>query len=236
MTRIAAAAILLWASGCAASLGPSIAHDEREMFRSPQFDRARLKAGGLALLGVTSKVAPEGIRDDVAFVIDQVAANEVSKVRVLTRADTLATARQAGMSADLQRLMAGYEDRGAIEAGLLRRMAALLGVRYVWMTGILQYERITRDIAPPPSAVTPGLRPRGQGTERVQRVRLRAEIWDSRCGVLVWAAEGGTEAVEETMTEDVRLNDVLSMAAANLISVLPKSGEGGTTAEKECGV
>ena len=43
-----------------------IAHDERETFRASSFDFARLKGGGLSMLGVTSRVAPEGIRDDAA--------------------------------------------------------------------------------------------------------------------------------------------------------------------------
>lgn len=226
---------LVWAAGCAAPLGPMIMHDERETMRAPHFTGARLKAGGLSMLGVTSKVAPEGIRDDVSFVIDQAAVNRITKVRLLTRADTVAKARQVGMAPDVERLLRGYEDHGAMDPGLLRRIAALEGVRFFWVTNIMEYERITRDI-PTPTAVTPGLRPARSGTERVQRVRLRGEIWDSRCGDLVWAAEGGTQAVEDTITEDVRLQDVLSMAATNLVSTLPRAGDGGSPPEKECGV
>jgi len=105
------------ALGCAAAIGPSIAHDERETFRASSFDFARLKGGGLSMLGVTSRVAPEGIRDDAAFVIDQAVANRFSRVTLVSRNDTVARARQAGMAADLQRLIKGYEERGAFDAG-----------------------------------------------------------------------------------------------------------------------
>jgi hypothetical protein len=84
-------------------------------------------------------------------------------------------------------------------------------------------------------AVSPGLTSPKQATERVQRVRLRGDLWDSRCGDIVWTGEGGTEVVEETATEDIRLQDVSSMAATNLVSRLPRSGEGAASTEKECG-
>jgi len=233
------AGLALWAcatAGCAATLGPSIAHDERELYRAPQFDYARLEAGGVSILMVTSRVAPEGIREDVAFVIDQAAERRLVKVKVVSRSETLARVREAGMTGDLQRLIRGYEERGAIDAAVLRRMAALQEVRYFLATTIIQYERTTRDIESPPSTfVTPGLQPARRGTERVQRIRLRGDVWDSYCGAVVWTGEGETAAVEETASEEVRLDDVLVMAATNLISVFPRPGEAGRTSDKECG-
>jgi len=224
------------ALGCAAAIGPSIAHDERETFRASSFDFARLKGGGLAMLGVTSRVAPEGIRDDAAFVIDQAVANRFSRVTLVSRNDTVARARQAGMAADLQRLIKGYEERGAFDAGLLRRIAALEVVRYFLIAAIMEYERITRDVATAPSLVVmPGLPRARRGAERVERIRLRGEVWDSRCGIAVWTGEGGTEVIQDPAAEDVPLHDVVSMAATNLISVLPRPGEGREAGEKECG-
>ncbi len=234
---LAVLAVWVWASaGCAAAIGPSISHDEREQFRAATFDFARLKSGGLAVLGVTSTIAPEGIREDVAFLIDQTVTNRLSKVRLVSRGEALARARQAGMAGDLQRLIQGRETGGAIDAGLLRRIAALEGVRYFLTTSIVEYERITRDV-PPPTSITaaPGPSQRSRAAERVQRVRLRSEIWDARCGDVVWVGEGGTEAVEDAAAENVRLQDVVSMAAANVISILPRPGEERGASEKECG-
>lgn len=229
--------LVAWGAGCAASLGPSIAHDETQLFRAPQFDWARLKAGGVALLGVTSTVAPEGIREDVGFVLDQAASNHLARIRVISRSDAAARAREVGMSGDLAKLMRDYEQHGAIDAGLLRRFAAVEGVRYFLVTRIVQYERITRAMSGPAArAVSPGLPSPQRAMERVQRVRLRGDLWDSRCGDIVWTGEGGTEVVEETVTEDIRLQDVLSMAATNLVSRLPRSGDAAASTEKECGV
>ncbi len=225
-----------WGAGCAAPLGPSIAHDETQLFRASHFDWARLKAGGVALLGVTSGVAPEGIREDVGFVLDQAASNHLPRIRVISRTDAAARAREVGMGGDVTRLMKDYEQRGSIDAGLLRRLAAVEGVRYFLVTRIVQYERTTRAMSDPATrAVSPGRPSPQRATERVQRVRLRGDLWDSRCGDIVWTGEGGTEVVEETATEDVRLQDVLSMAATNLVSRLPRSGDGATSTEKECG-
>lgn len=233
---VVAVVIGVWASGCAAPLGPSIAHDEHQLFRAGHFDWARLKSGGLALLGVTSAVAPEGIRDDVSFVLDQAASNRLQRIKVVPRTDAAARAREVGMGEDLTRLMREYEQRGTIDAGLLRRFAAAEGVRYFLVTRIVQYERTTRTITgPATTAAPPSLVPAARGTERVQRVRLRGDVWDSRCGDIVWTGEGGTEAVEDTVTEDVRLQDVLAMAATNLVSLLPRSGDGSRATEKECG-
>lgn len=228
--------LVAWSGGCAAPLGPSIAHDETQLFRAPYFDWARLKAGGVAVLGVTSAVAPEGIREDVAFVLDQAASNHLARVRVISGAEAAARAREVGMGEDLARLMRDYEERGSIDAGLLRRFAAVQGVRYFLVTRIAQYDRITRAVSGPPTlTVAPGVASPKRGSERVQRVRLRSDLWDSRCGEIVWTGEGGTEAVEETATEDIRLQDVLSMAATNLVSRLPRPGEDATSAGKECG-
>lgn len=234
--RFSALFLLGWAAGCAAPLGPSIAHDETQLFRAPHFDWARMKAGGVALLGVTSAVAPEGIREDVGFVLDQAASNHLARIRVITRPEAAARAREVGMEGDLAQLMRDYEQRGSIDAGLLRRFAAVEGVRYFLVTRIVQYERTTRAVPGPgtmvgaPSRVSPK-----PATERVQRVRLRGDVWDSRCGDIVWTGEGGTEAVEETATEDIRLQDVLSMAATNLMSRLPRSDDGAASKGKECG-
>lgn len=227
---------VLAAGGCAAPLGPSIAHDETQLFRATHFDGARLKSGGIALLGVTSAVAPEGIREDAGFVLDQAASNHLSRIRVIPRSDAAARAREVGMSGDLTRLMRDYEQHGTIDAGLLRRFAAAEGVRYFFLTRIVQYERTTRAVSDPATAaVTPGLPAPKRATERVQRIRLRGDVWDSRCGDLVWTGEGGTEVVEETASEEIRLQDVLTMAATNLVSLLPRSSETQATG-KECGV
>ncbi len=188
------------------------------------------------MLGAMSRVVPDGIRDDVGFVIDQAAERRLVKVKLVSRSETMARVRQAGMTGDLQRLIQGYEERGAIDAGVLRRIAALQEVRYFLATTIVQYERTTRDIASTPSTVvTPGLQPARRGTERVQRIRLRGDVWDSYCGTVVWTGEGETEAIEETASEEIRLDDVLVMAATNLISVLPRPGEAKKTSDKECG-
>ncbi|MFZ5876319.1 MAG: hypothetical protein ACOYXU_07905 [Nitrospirota bacterium] len=239
-TRRAAVGVALaaWmAAGCAASLGPSLSHDETQLFRADSFDWPRLKSGGLGLLGVTSAVAPEGIRDDVAFVLDQAASTYLTKIRVIPHSDATARAREVGMGADLDRLLRHYEARGAMDPGLLRRLAAAEGVRYFMVVRIDQYERTTRAMAGPGTAtVTPGLvtAPK-RSAERVQRIRLVGEVLDSRCGNVVWTGEGGTEAVEEAVSEDVRLQDVLAMAATNLVSLLPRPGDATTAVEKECG-
>lgn len=233
---VAAMVVSVWASGCAAPLAPSIAHDEDQLFRAKHFDWARLKAGGLALLGVTSGVAPVGIREDVEFVLDQAASN-LPRVRVIPRSDAVARAKEVGMGGDLERLMREYDRHGTVDAGLLRRFGAVEGVRYFLVTRIIQYERITRTVAGPVTAMpTPDLAPVTRRTERVQRVRLRGDVWDSRCGDIVWTGEGGTEAVEDTVTEDVRLQDVLAMAAKNLVGQLPRSDDGAAATEKECGI
>jgi hypothetical protein len=239
VTRRAALGMVLaiWTTaGCAAPLGPSLSHDETQVFRADYFDWARLKAGGLGLLGVTSTVAPEGIRDDVAFVLDQAASTYLTKVRLVPHGDVAVRAREVGMGADLERLLRNYEARGAMDAGLLRRITSAQGVRYVLVARIAQYERTTREMAGPGTvAVTPGLVAPKRTAERVQRIHLIGEVWDSRCGNIVWTGEGGTEAVEETVTEDVRLQDVLSMAATNLVSLLPRPGDASKAVEKECG-
>lgn len=239
MTRHAALGLLLavWtAAGCAAPLGASLSHDETQVFRADAFDWPRLKAGGLGLLGVTSAVAPDGIREDAAFVLDQAASNYFTKIRLVLHGAAAVRAREVGMGEDLDRLLRTYEARGAIDAGLLRRIASSQGVRYFFIARIARYERTTREMAGPGTvAVTPGLVAPRRTAERVQRIRLIGEVWDSRCGNIVWTGEGGTEAVEETVTEDVRLQDVLAMAATNLVSLLPRPGDASKAVEKECG-
>ncbi|HET8760930.1 MAG TPA: hypothetical protein VFN94_07665 [Nitrospiria bacterium] len=229
--------LAIWAAaGCAAPLGPSLSHDETQLFRADYFDWPRLKSGGLGLLGVTSTVAPEGIREDVAFVLDQAASNYLTRLRLVPHGDAAARAREVGMGADLDRLLRNYEVRGAIDAGVLRRIASAEGVRYFLVARIARYERTTREMEGPPTvAVTPGMIPPKRTAERVQRIRLLGEVWDSRCGNVVWSGEGGTEAVEEAVSEDVRLQDVLSMAATNLVSLLPRPGDASKAVEKECG-
>jgi hypothetical protein len=239
VTRRATLGLLLavWTTaGCAAPLGPSLSHDETQVFRADDFDWPRLKAGGLGLLGVTSTVAPDGIRDDVAFVLDQAASNYLIRIRLILHGDAAVRARDVGMGADLDRRLRHYEARGAIDAGLLRRLASVQGVRYFLVARIARFERTTREMAGPGTvAVTPGLVAPKRTAERVQRIRLIGEVWDSRCGNIVWTGEGGTEAVEETVTEDVRLQDVLLMAATNLVSLLPRPGDASKAVEKECG-
>lgn len=237
--RLVGVLLAAWvaAAGCATSLGPAIAHEEAELFRASFFDYPRLKSGGLGVLGVTSRVAPDGIRDDVAFVLDQAVTNQLIRIPVVSRVEVLARAKRAGMTDDVKRLIQGYEERGSMDAGLLRRVAAMEGVRYFLITRIVEYGRTTREAVGPPARVaTPGLSPPKRGAERVQRVRLRAEVWDSRCGDLVWTGEGATEVVEEVTSEEVRLQDVSIMAVSNLVSRLPRPGEATRAVEKECGV
>lgn len=56
-----------------------------------------------------------------------------------------------------------------------------------------------------------------------KRVRLRGEIWDSRCGRLVWMGKGGAEVVETAGHELTRVEDIFMAAGRNLIASLTKS-------------
>jgi len=223
--------------GCAAA-SRSIDHQEQQVLKSPRFDFARMKSGGLSLLGVTSEHAPEGIRDDVAFVMDQAVPNALpSTVKIVSRKETIVTAREAGMTADVQRLIRGYESQGVMDQGLLRRIAVLEGVRYYMVTSIEHYGKVNREIGASPNApvgIPPSYAPTARRNyERVQLVKLRGEIWDSRCGEVVWIAEGETQVEGDTQDDDVRLNEVASMAVKNLVGQLPKSTDGRAT-QKEC--
>lgn len=237
---------VVFLSGCAALLSPPgtpppVQNDSETDFISPHLTHEGLKSGRLAILAVLSPGDPEGMEQNAAYEIFQGLRSSFRDVPIIPRSDAVKKIVSADQLPAYNAFVKNYQQRRVMSLDELKKWSEIEGVRYLFIgeLGIVNKHTEARIMRGGESLVAGKISIFASGPNMIpeevsKQVRLRGEIWDSRCGQMVWAGKGEAEVLEIAGQEQTRVEDIFMAAGRNLIGSLVKSIEGKPAPTKEC--
>lgn len=233
-------------SGCAAMTAPPgtpppVQNYSETDFISPHLTREGLKSGKLAILAVTSPHDPEGMEQNAAYEIFQGLRGSFRDVPITPRSDAIKKIVSAEQLPAYNAFVKNYEEKKVLNPGDLKKWGEIEEVRYLFIgeLGIVSKHTEARIMQGRENLVAGKISVFASGPSMIpeevsKQVRLRGEIWDSRCGQMVWRGRGEAEVVEPAGQELTRVEDIFMAAGRNLTSSLVKSIAGKPVPAKEC--
>lgn len=217
---------------------PPLTEKWETTFLKSDFSYGALKTGGIALLAILTPGAPEGLRQNAAFEIFQGLRSHFPEVRVIPRSDAVERINAVDKLPELDAFLQKYEEQRSPNPAQLKQWGEIEGVRYLFIGQVRLIDKRTeaqtihqgeRAIAGKVSVFSSG--PIQIPDEVRKRIALSGELWDSRCGKVVWSGWSETEVVEASDTERARVEDVFIAAGRNLTEALSQA----IKAKKEAG-
>ncbi len=194
----------------------------------PSFSNASLKGEGLAIFGIL-KGGPEGLRQNAAFELFQGLRAVFPDGRIIPRKDLVHRARVAGRKDELNDLLNDYEERRVLDVAALKRWQAIEGVRYFFIAQVPLNDKHTSGemmqlgedgVAGKVYTFSSGPSPILLTVEK--QITLRGEVWDAKCGKVVWMGESHAEIIEPVKLERVRVEDLFTALTRNLLSEMDR--------------
>ncbi len=236
MNRFLFSAILLFCVGCGAVKKaispplpppPEVREDQLIRYVAPDFSQERLAEGGLSVIEVSFAGAPEGTRANAAFELFQGVRSVFPNASIFPRTETMDKMRAADRLPDAVRFLKDYEQRRRLDPPLLSDLGRIAGTRYLLYGKVTEIEKFTGvrflnagEKTPEGQASVFSSGPNLLADQVRKVVRLSVEIWDTKCGLVVFSGEGGAAVEERAGEEQVRVEDVFISAARSVAAAL----------------
>lgn len=197
--------LLLFFISCATSPPPepSVENNILTIYLAKNFHPKMLETGGIAVLPVPAKNAPEGIRNNAIFEIQQALQIYFPKVRIVKKDDMVKRIRDAGMDREFNLFIKNLSENKTVDRLLLMKIGDVGGVRFLLYTEVKIYEKNSTN------------------AQVIKDVEMEAGILDVNCKDMVWKGAGGTRVVEDKDIDKIRMEEIFINATKNLISSMP---------------
>ena len=209
---------------------------ETTLFR-PGFNRESLDAGGVAILPIKKRGGPEGFRRNTTFELFQALRAYFPASRVVPRSDLVRRAREKEHFSGLKAFQSDYEESGRMDLARLRLWGKREGVRYFFIGQIVANDKhtATRTMKLSEDGVAGKVIVFSSGPVHIpydvhKNVSLAGELWDAKCGKVVWIGTSGAEVTELGERERVRVEDIFISVTRNLIGEMNKAMKEGSHA------
>jgi len=189
--QCAVVSLLFFLSGC---LGAFTQWGDEVSFMSeaPSFSSAELQGEKVAILSAVVGFGLEGYSLQVSRTLSSALSSQKQTFDIIPIQMALSEINQHGLASEYTRMISEYRQSGILNKEILEKLGNVLHARYVIQPSMAAFNQFTSG-----RLSVFGLR---LFHTRISTLRLSAQIWDTRTGVLVWEASGeGTIA-----TEDVR--------------------------------
>ncbi len=212
MRNIIAISLLILLVSCAAIPPPEPSVENRisDIYLSRNFHPKLLETDGIAVLPLPVKKAPEGIRNNAIFEIQQALQVYFPKARIVKKDDIVTSMINAGMNRELNSLVKDLSENKTPDRKLLTKIGEIGKVRFLLYTEIKAYEKNSIN------------------SEVIKEVVMEAEILDIRCAdLIVWKGAGSTRVVEDKGMDKIRMEEIFVNATKNLVSSMPVGNKAG---------
>lgn len=215
MRNIIAFSLLFFFVSCAVLPPPEPSVENRisDIYLSKNFHPKMLETAGIAVLPLPVKNAPEGIRNNAIFEIQQALQIYFPKARIVKKEDIVTSMRNAGMDRELSRLVKELSENKTLDGSLLMKIGDIGKVRFLFYAEIKVYDKNSTN------------------GEVIKEVVMEAEILDIKCADLAWKGAGSTRVVENKDIDKIRMEEIFINATKNLISSMPVANKIGNTEE-----
>ncbi len=211
MRNIIALSLLILLVSCATIPPPEPSVENRisDIYLSRNFHPKLLETDGIAVLPLPVKKAPEGIRNNAIFEIQQVLQVYFPKARIVKKDDIVISMKNAGMDRELSLLVKDLSENKTPDRSLLMKIGEIGKVRFLLYTEIKTYDKNSTN------------------SEVIKEVVMEAEILDIRCADVAWKGAGSTRVVEDKGIDKIRMEEIFVSATRNLVSSMPVGNKAG---------
>ena len=184
---------------------PSVENKINNIYLSRNFDPKALETDGIAILPMPVKIAPEGIRNNAIFEIQQAMQIYFPKARIVKKDEMVTNIRNAGMNREFDLLIKGLSENKTVDRSLLSKVGEIGKARFLLYAEIKEFKTNSTNI---------------YNSDIIKIVEIEAEILDVRCPDPVWKGSGSTKVVESVNIDKIRMEEIFVNATKNLISSL----------------
>jgi hypothetical protein len=215
-TRSAASVALLMLSilvtGCASSLyGWQVRTSSTPM--PPSFQPAVLERDSVALFGAVTMAALRGNEDTLSHYLRGILEKIEPNWKVVSPHELTRRINREGLAGDYAKMRVDYELTNILDGAMLRKIAAAIGVRYVFQPRLAAFSQMMID-----RFKFPGLDLRLTQT-RSSIIRISLQLWDAETGEVVWASMAETNMANEAVSQDpVYLEDIARVTLGSIMS------------------
>ncbi len=212
MRSIIALSLLVLLVSCATVPPPEPSVENRisDIYLSRNFHPKLLESDGIAVLPLPVKKAPEGIRNNAIFEIQQLLQVYFPKARIVKKDEIVTSMISAGMNRELNSLVKDLSENKTPDRKLLTKIGEIGKVRFLLYTEIKAYEKNSTN------------------SEVIKEVIMEAEILDIRCtDPVAWKGAGSTRVVESKVIDKIRMEEIFVNATKNLVSSMPVGNKAG---------
>ncbi len=208
---------------------PPITENVKTTLYRSSFSNETVNEEGMAILGVL-KGGPDGLRQNAAFELFQGLRAKFPSARIVPRKDVIQRARNSGRFKTLNQLLKEYQERRVIDQEALREWRVIEGVRYFFIAQVPKNEKHTHTkrlqygedgVAGKVHVFSSGPSPISYAVEK--DIVLRGEVWDARCGKIVWKGISHAQSLEPGKLERVRVEDLFTALTRNLVAEMDRA-------------
>jgi hypothetical protein len=206
--------LVLILSGCASSIYGWQSRTSSTPLATP-FHPDLFEERPVALFPAATIAGLRGNEVAIAYYLYDILHKVTPTWRTVSPKDTVTRINRQGLADGYTKLMLDYEVTNMLNRDLLRKIAAALGVRYVFQPRLAFLIQTMTD-----RWSVPALDIRVSQT-RSSIMRLSLQLWDAESGELVWASAAETNMANEGVSQDpVYLEDIARATLGSMISDL----------------
>jgi len=204
----------IFAVGCSSSLyGWQVRTNSTPM--SPSFQITDMEQHSVALFGAVTSPGLRGNEIILSNELSQILHKVVPSWKVVSPQELVKRINREGLAGEYAKMKEDYEQSNIFDGGALRKIASVIGVRYVFQPRLAAFSQTMTDRwSFPPFDVR-------MMQTRSSNMRISLQLWDAETGEMVWASTAETTMQNEAVSQDpVYLEDVARATLGGMVGDL----------------
>jgi len=209
--------LLMCAAGCTGSLFSGSIYNWQVRTTgtavAPSFDQTPVSEKPVAIFPALSGPLLRGGEVAVAYHLAKLLEKMTPNWRVVDEQATLTGINTHGLGTDYIRMRRDAEDAHILERETLRKIGAVLGVRYIFQPRLVSYTQTMTERWKFPGADLRLVQTRSSN------MRIALQLWDATSGELIWSSVAEAVLANEAVSQDpVFLEDAARVTLGSLMS------------------
>lgn len=162
--------------------------------RPPSFDIGELSYEPVATPGLVAPAALQGFSTSLSHALVAALAEVSPPIRAIPAHEIGNALNDLGLTTEYGELLSGFARNGIMDRQRLQRIGSALGVRYLLLPGLVQFDEVILD-----RFEISGLK---LIRTRVTVLRVWLQLWDTRTGHILWESAGNVAIASELVRHD----------------------------------
>jgi hypothetical protein len=151
------------------------------------FDVSKLPLKPISVLGVVAPANLQGLGPSLSHSLVTALTKARPPIQVIPAYETVSLINERGLARNYADLLSGFAPGGILDAERLRTIGSALGIRYVLLPGLAEFDQLIMD-----KYEAFGVK---LVRSRLTTLRLWLQMWDAQTGRLVWESAGEVTSV-----------------------------------------